>query len=54
MDRLKDKIADKPEELDDVIFAKGFNGIVDLQVGPDGYLYVLSNGSIYRIIPVNG
>ena len=50
---LKDKIADRPEELDDVIFAKGFNGIVDLQVGPDGYLYVLSNGSIYRILPTN-
>ena len=50
-DPLDDKIADKREELEKVIFAKGFNGIVDLQVGPDGYLYILSNGSIFRIRP---
>jgi glucose/arabinose dehydrogenase len=50
---LKDKIADRPEELENVIFAKGFNGIADMQVGPDGYLYVLSNGSIYRILPAS-
>jgi glucose/arabinose dehydrogenase len=50
---LEDKIADSPNELDDVIFAKGFTGIVDLQVGPDGFLYVLSNGSIYKIHPAN-
>ena len=48
---LDDKIADNKEELQPIIFAKGFNGIVDLQVGPDGYLYVLSNGSIFRIRP---
>jgi glucose/arabinose dehydrogenase len=48
---LEDKIADSPDELDGVIFAKGFNGIVDLQVGPDGFLYVLSNGSVYKIHP---
>jgi len=51
--QLKDKIADRPEELEKVIFAKGFNGIADMQVGPDGYLYVLSNGSIYRILPAS-
>jgi len=50
---LKDKIADSPDELDDIIFAKGFNGIVDMQVGPDGFLYVLSNGSLYKIHPVS-
>ena len=28
-------------------------GITDLQVGPDGYLYVLTfAGSIYRIVPI--
>ena len=48
---LKDKVADKPEELESIIFARGFNGITDLQVGPDGYLYVLSNGEIFRIVP---
>lgn len=50
---LSDKIADSPEELDNVIFAEGFGGISDLEVGPDGYLYVLSIGlgELYRIAP---
>jgi hypothetical protein len=36
------------------IFGHGFGTITDLQVGPDGYLYVLSytSGAIYRIVPV--
>jgi aldose sugar dehydrogenase len=50
---LKDKIADKPDEIENKIFAKGFGGITDLQVGPDGYLYVLSYGKIFRIVPKN-
>jgi glucose/arabinose dehydrogenase len=50
---LRDKVADKPAELKDIIFAKGFGGITDLQVGPDGYLYVLSFGEIFKIIPKN-
>lgn len=37
-----DKIANTNEELDPYLFAEGFGGIVDIQVGPDGYLYVLS------------
>ena len=50
---LSDRVANIYKELEPVIFAKGFGGITDLQVGPDGYLYVLSysKGSIYRIIP---
>ena len=50
---LSDKIADSAEELDNVIFAEGFGGITDLEVGPDGYLYVLSLGlgTIYKIVP---
>jgi glucose/arabinose dehydrogenase len=48
---LVDKIANEREELDEIVFAKGFNGIADLQVGPDGYLYVISNLSIFRIRP---
>jgi glucose/arabinose dehydrogenase len=50
-DPLDDKVADERDELEDIIFAEGFNGIADVQVGPDGYLYILSNGSIYRIRP---
>jgi glucose/arabinose dehydrogenase len=41
-DKLADKIANNREELKDVIFAQGFGAIVDMEVGPDGYLYVLS------------
>jgi len=50
---LSDKIADSPEELDSVIFAQGFGGITDLEVGPDGYLYILSLGlgTLYKIVP---
>ena len=39
---LIDKVADTDKELDTVVLAEGFGGIVDIQVGPDGYLYVLS------------
>ena len=39
---LKDKIANSYDELGGVIFAKGFGGITDLEVGPDGYLYILA------------
>jgi glucose/arabinose dehydrogenase len=51
---LADKIADSPNELDNVTFATGFGGITDLEIGPDGYLYVLSHkgseATIHRII----
>jgi aldose sugar dehydrogenase len=51
---LKDKVADDDEELDDVIFGRNFAGISDIEVGPDGYLYIVSIGlgKIFRIVPV--
>jgi aldose sugar dehydrogenase len=50
-DVLADKIANDEEELEEVIYAKGFSGITDIEVGPDGYLYILSaSGSLHRII----
>ena len=51
--RLKDKMANNPDELNEAILGHGFNGITDIEVGPDGYLYILSfgNGEIYRIVP---
>jgi glucose/arabinose dehydrogenase len=54
---LEDKIADENQELKETIFAQGFEGgITDLEVGPDGYLYVVSGGwrpegNVYRIVP---
>lgn len=52
---LQDKIADTAKELESVIFAKGLGLITGLEVGPDGFLYVLSyqksDGTIFRITP---
>jgi aldose sugar dehydrogenase len=39
---LKDKVASNSSDLDKVIFGRGFGGITDIEVGPDGYLYVLA------------
>ncbi len=49
--RLKDKVANTPPEQEEIIFARDFPGITDLQVGPDGYLYVLASGKLFRIGP---
>ena len=55
---LADKVANSLEEIDEkTIFGQGFGLIVDIEVGPDGNLYVLSHynnlgeGSIFRIVP---
>jgi glucose/arabinose dehydrogenase len=52
---LSDKIANSPKELQDVTFATGFGAITDLDVGPDGYLYILSfkgtSATISKIVP---
>lgn len=39
---LADLVADDSSERQEVIFGTAFGGITDLQVGPDGLLYVLS------------
>ena len=55
---LADKVANSLEEIDEkTFFGQGFGLIVDIEVGPDGNLYVLSHfnklgeGSIFRIVP---
>jgi glucose/arabinose dehydrogenase len=52
---LSDMIANTTGELEKVVFGQGFGGITDLEIGQDGYLYVLSyvHRSIYRIVPNN-
>ena len=51
-DTLSNNISNRPQDSQPIIFASGFDGgITDLQVGPDGYLYVAAfAGSIYRIV----
>jgi aldose sugar dehydrogenase len=39
---LDDKTAENDGELDGVIFGQGFGGITDIEVGLDGYLYLLA------------
>lgn len=39
----EDKIANPIGEMKDAIFANGFGRITDLEIGPDGYMYVLSS-----------
>jgi aldose sugar dehydrogenase len=49
---LEDLVVDNKDELEKIIFAKGFDGrITDIETGPDGNLYILTyfDGSIYRI-----
>lgn len=50
---LTDQVADNLEELDSITFGKGFSGITDLEVGPDGYLYILAHvkneGAILKV-----
>jgi aldose sugar dehydrogenase len=51
---LEDNEIDDPKENQPITFGQGFGGITDIQVGPDGYLYILSyTGSIYRILPIS-
>jgi aldose sugar dehydrogenase len=54
---LEDKIAETRETgAEDIVFGEGFAGISDLEVGPDGYLYIVSlgQGKIFRIVPALG
>ncbi len=54
---LEDRVEHNPQGYIPVVFGRNFGGIVDLETGPDGYLYVLSlvadEGKIYRILPKN-
>ena len=52
---LNDKKVDSNKELNDIVFARGIGAIADIDIGPDGYMYVLSNymgkPTIFRIVP---
>ena len=53
--KLSDKIANNNGELNDLVFASGFGKVTDMEIGPDGFLYILSTQNdltnIYRISP---
>ena len=52
---LEDKVAANVGELSSVIFGTGFRSVTDIEVGPDGYLYILlfGPGKIFRIAPAD-
>ena len=51
---LADKKVDNTVESIPITFGQGFGGITDIQVGPDGYMYVLSyTGDLYKILPAS-
>lgn len=50
---LSDKVVNTGESMDENIFGTGFGCLTDMEVGPDGLLYIvsLSDGTIYRMMP---
>jgi glucose/arabinose dehydrogenase len=48
---LTDKVANSDSELQYIIFGEGFGVPTDLEIGPDGMLYIssLRDGAVYRI-----
>lgn len=49
---LSDREINDPKENQPLVFGQGFGGITDIEVGPDGYLYVLSyTGTLFKIVP---
>lgn len=50
---LADNVVNMGEPMDEIIFGTDFGCITDMEVGPDGLLYILSlsDGTIYRIMP---
>ena len=50
---IRDLVLNIGDSYDEIIFGVGFPGITDIEVGPDGLIYVVSigDGTIYRITP---
>lgn len=50
---LDDLVANTDDTVSEILFAKDFGGVTDIEVGPDGKIYVVSimNGIIYQIAP---
>ena len=52
-EELYDYVLNKNDDATEIIFGTGFQAIVDIKEGPDGYIYILSigDGKIFRIMP---
>ncbi|MEE8132033.1 MAG: PQQ-dependent sugar dehydrogenase [Nitrososphaerales archaeon] len=50
---LRDSVANEGDSIEELVFGLGFGCITDIDVGPDGYLYLtsLEHGTIYQIQP---
>jgi len=51
---LQDNVLNNSDSMKEIIFGTGFGCITDLELGPDGMLYVVSifpEGKIFRIVP---
>jgi len=51
---LNDLIYNPNDPINEIVFGSGFPGIVDMEFGPDGFLYVSTiyeDSSIFRILP---
>jgi aldose sugar dehydrogenase len=56
---IADKLVDTEDELEDYTLAQNLGIISDVEIGPDGYLYILNGvreyeGKICRIVPSQG
>jgi hypothetical protein len=51
---LQDNLVNENDSTDEIILGTGFRCITDIEVGPDGFLYLVSHGErvIYRILPI--
>ena len=50
---LSDKVANLDDSMSEIIFGEKFGCVTDLDIGPDGLLYITSLGSnaIFRLVP---
>lgn len=50
---LSDKVLNLGDPNDEIVFGSGFGCVTDIELGPDGLLYIvsLSEEKIYRLIP---
>ena len=52
---LQDNVLGDGDSMDEIILGTGFNCITDIELGPDGFLYIVSYGekTIHRILPAD-